>query len=79
MVGGTLRAGDDALDARFVDRAALGALPLVTELLVTPRRSGTRSRREVTRDTPAVILRATRRRSVLGTGRPGCSPPRASP
>ncbi len=33
--GGTLRAGDDALDARFVDRAALAALPLVDLLLVT--------------------------------------------
>lgn len=35
VVGGALRAGDDALDARFVDRAALRALPLVPELLVT--------------------------------------------
>ena len=35
VVGGTLTAGDDALDARFVDRAALAALPLVDELLVT--------------------------------------------
>lgn len=35
VVGGTLRAGDDALDARFVDLAALEALPLVPELLVT--------------------------------------------
>jgi 8-oxo-dGTP diphosphatase len=35
VLGGTLRAGDDALDARFVDRAALRALPLVPELLVT--------------------------------------------
>ncbi len=33
--GGTLRAGDDALDARFVDRAGLAALPLVDLLLVT--------------------------------------------
>ena len=33
--GGRLRAGDDALDARFVDRAALEALPLVDLLLVT--------------------------------------------
>lgn len=33
--GGTLRAGDDALDARFVDRATLAALPLVDLLLVT--------------------------------------------
>ena len=35
VVGGVLCAGDDALDARFVDRAALEALPLVPELLVT--------------------------------------------
>lgn len=35
VVGGTLRAGDDALDARFVDRAGLAALPLVDGLLVT--------------------------------------------
>ena len=33
VVGGPLRAGDDALDARFVDRAALAALPLVDGLL----------------------------------------------
>ena len=36
-IGGTLRAGDDALDARYVDLAALEALPLVPELLVTLR------------------------------------------
>lgn len=35
VVGGELRAGDDASDARFVDRAALEALPLVDLLLVT--------------------------------------------
>jgi 8-oxo-dGTP diphosphatase len=35
VVGGALRPGDDALDARFVDRAALRSLPLVPELLVT--------------------------------------------
>ena len=35
VLGGTLQAGDDALDARFVDREALRALPLVPELLVT--------------------------------------------
>lgn len=33
VVGGLLRAGDDALDARFVDRAAMAALPLVDGLL----------------------------------------------
>jgi 8-oxo-dGTP diphosphatase len=31
--GGTLRAGDDAADARFVDAAALAALPLVDGLV----------------------------------------------
>ncbi|MDT7581729.1 MAG: 8-oxo-dGTP diphosphatase [Pseudonocardiales bacterium] len=40
VVGGVLRAGDDALDARFVDRAALRALPLVPELFVTLREWG---------------------------------------
>ena len=35
VVGGTLRAGDDALDARFVDRAEFLALPLVDGLAVT--------------------------------------------
>ena len=33
VVDGPLRAGDDALDARFVDRAAMAALPLVDGLL----------------------------------------------
>ena len=33
VVAGSLRAGDDALDARFVDRAAMAALPLVDGLL----------------------------------------------
>jgi 8-oxo-dGTP diphosphatase len=37
VTGGALCAGDDALDARFVDLAALEALPLVPELLVTLR------------------------------------------
>ena len=40
VVGGTLRAGDDAMDARFVDGAAFAALPLVDELLVTLREWG---------------------------------------
>jgi ADP-ribose pyrophosphatase YjhB (NUDIX family) len=35
VLGGVLTAGDDALDARFVDRATLEALPLVDDLLVT--------------------------------------------
>jgi ADP-ribose pyrophosphatase YjhB (NUDIX family) len=33
ILDGPLRAGDDALDARFVDRTALAALPLVDGLL----------------------------------------------
>ena len=33
VVSGPLRAGDDALAARFVDRAAMAALPLVDGLL----------------------------------------------
>lgn len=33
VVAGPLRAGDDALDARFVDRATMAALPLVDGLL----------------------------------------------
>ena len=33
VVAGPLQAGDDALDARFVDRAAMAALPLVDGLL----------------------------------------------
>jgi 8-oxo-dGTP diphosphatase len=35
VVAGTLAASDDALDARFVDRATLELLPLVDGLLVT--------------------------------------------
>jgi 8-oxo-dGTP diphosphatase len=35
VIGGSLRPGDDALDARFVDRPMLEALPLVDGLLVT--------------------------------------------
>jgi 8-oxo-dGTP diphosphatase len=35
VVGGTLRPGDDAMDARFVDRATFAALPLVDGMLVT--------------------------------------------
>jgi ADP-ribose pyrophosphatase YjhB (NUDIX family) len=35
VVAGTLQAGDDALDARFVDRTALEELPLVDGLFVT--------------------------------------------
>jgi 8-oxo-dGTP diphosphatase len=33
VTGGRLRAGDDAAEARWVDRAELAALPLVPELL----------------------------------------------
>jgi 8-oxo-dGTP diphosphatase len=35
VVGGALRAGDDALDARWCDAATLERLPLVPELLAT--------------------------------------------
>jgi ADP-ribose pyrophosphatase YjhB (NUDIX family) len=35
VVGGTLRAGDDARDVRFVDLATMEALPLVEQLFVT--------------------------------------------
>ncbi|GAY13253.1 ADP-ribose pyrophosphatase [Pseudonocardia sp. N23] len=34
-IGGTLRAGDDAADARWVDAAEFAALPLVDELAET--------------------------------------------
>jgi len=37
VVGGTLRAGDDALDARWCDAETLQQLPLVPELLETLR------------------------------------------
>jgi 8-oxo-dGTP diphosphatase len=37
VVGGVLRAGDDALDARWCDTAALEALPLVPRLWETLR------------------------------------------
>jgi ADP-ribose pyrophosphatase YjhB (NUDIX family) len=35
VLGGRLRAGDDALDARFVDGAELAGLPVVEGLLAT--------------------------------------------
>ena len=37
VIGGSLRAGDDALAARWCDAAALERLPLVPELLTTLR------------------------------------------
>ncbi len=37
VVGGTLRAGDDAADARWCDAATLAELPLVDGLLATLR------------------------------------------
>ncbi len=37
VVGGTLRAGDDAADARWCDAAELAALPLVEQLMETLR------------------------------------------
>jgi 8-oxo-dGTP diphosphatase len=40
VVGGTLRAGDDATDARWCDAAALASLPLVPLLYDTLQRWG---------------------------------------
>jgi 8-oxo-dGTP diphosphatase len=37
VLGGVLRAGDDALDARWCDAAAMARLPLVPELWATLR------------------------------------------
>ncbi|MGH3586152.1 MAG: NUDIX hydrolase [Pseudonocardia sp.] len=37
VLGGTLRAGDDALDARWCDAATLARLPLVPQLVDTLR------------------------------------------
>ncbi|MBC8092005.1 MAG: NUDIX domain-containing protein [Pseudonocardia sp.] len=62
VVGGELRAGDDALDARWCDAVALRELPLVDELMETLTTWG-----------------ALPRAQEDGTGRPACSPPRASP
>ena len=66
VVGGELRAGDDAADARWVDAAALADLPLVDELLAVLDRLGRAT----------ALLSAGQ---LVGSGRPGCSPPRLSP
>lgn len=63
VVGGELRAGDDASDARWADAAELAGLPLVDDLL----------------DTLAGWDALPHHRHAHGSGRPGCSPPRASP
>ncbi len=39
VVGGSLRAGDDARDARFVDEAELGALPCTEGLVAVIERA----------------------------------------
>ena len=39
VIGGTLRAGDDARDARFVDEMALGALPCTEGLVAVIERA----------------------------------------
>lgn len=61
VTGGELRAGDDALDARWCTAADLAALPVVDGLLETLAGWGA---------LPG---------QTWGTGRPACSPPRASP
>jgi 8-oxo-dGTP diphosphatase len=69
VVDGVLCAGDDALDARFVDRAELADLPLVPGLLdALLDWDALPAEREAPGDA-----------HPFGTGRPGCSPPRASP
>jgi ADP-ribose pyrophosphatase YjhB (NUDIX family) len=60
---GRLRAGDDALDARWCDAAAMAALPLVEGLVETLTTWGA---------LPGPG-------QACGTGRPACSPPRESP
>lgn len=64
VVGGVLRAGDDALDARWCSATDLAALPLVEGLHATLAGWG--------------ALPVTDGQTA-SSGRPGCSPPRASP
>ena len=72
LVEGTLRAGDDADEAGWFDRAALDTVPMVDGSRLLARVGRTRAAR----------LSAGRRRWTqprgAGSGRPGCSPPRAS-
>lgn len=63
VVGGNLQAGDDAADARWCAAADLAALPLVDLLMGTLR------------EWHALPPGSDQ----AGVGRPGCSPPRASP
>ena len=78
VVGGELRAGDDATDARWCDADDLAALPLVDELVETLTAWGALpgSCADIAAGT---ALSAHGRRQPRGSGRPGCSPPRASP
>ncbi len=62
-VGGALRPGDDADDARWCDAAGLAALPLVDGLV----------------DALTAWDCLPAEDQTAGSGRPGCSPPRASP
>ena len=78
VLGGDLRAGDDALDARWCTAADLADLPLVDGLLDVLAAWGALpdpGRGEGCETTP----RRARGPQPRGSGRPGCSPPRASP
>lgn len=77
VVGGELRAGDDALDARWCDSAALAELPLVDGLVATLDGWGALPRSCA--ETVAVATVSAHECQPRGSGRPGCSPPRASP
>ena len=69
------RPGDDADDARFVDRAAYDALPLAEGLTATLRGWDCLPRH---RPAQSSHIQNSHIQSC-GVGRPGCSPPRASP
>ncbi len=76
VIGGDLRAGDDATDARWCDADALAALPLVDELIETLAAWGALPGKDNIGPPPSSLPEGGQPR---GTGRPGCSPPRASP
>ncbi len=78
VVGGTLQAGDDALDARWCEIADLTHLPLVDELFETLDAWGALPRPCAETVAPATVS-AHERGQPRGSGRPACSPPRASP